>query len=77
MGHNLVCKIVDDALLALTDADSFFPGLQGIVHPPSNDENTERIGFEPEQRPGKLVPKRSIHGKLDVHSKPAGTNKDT
>ncbi len=41
----------------------FFLGYRGIVHPPSADEGTERIWFEPEQRPRKRVPKRSVHGK--------------
>jgi len=36
---------------------------RGIVHPPSDDEGTERTWFEPEQRPRKRVPKRSVHGK--------------
>jgi len=47
-------------------------GYRGIVHPPSCDEGTERTWFEPEQR----VPKRSVHGKQDAHSMPAGANKD-
>ena len=41
----------------------FFLGYRGIVHPPSDDEGTERTWFEPEQRPRKLVPKRSVHGR--------------
>jgi len=41
----------------------FFLGYRGIVHPPSADEGTERTWFEPEQRPRKRVPKRSVHGK--------------
>ena len=41
----------------------FFLGYRGIVHPPSDDEGTERTWFEPEQRPRKRVPKRSVHGK--------------
>ena len=41
----------------------FFLGYRGIVHPPSDDEGTERTWFEPEQRPRKHVPKRSVHGK--------------
>ncbi len=41
----------------------FFWGYRGIVHPPSTDEGTERTWFEPEQRPRKRVPKRSVHGK--------------
>ena len=41
----------------------FFLGYRGIVHPPSADEGTGRIWFEPEQRPRKRVPKRSVHGK--------------
>jgi len=36
----------------------FFLGYRGIVHPPSDDEGTERTWFEPEQRPRKRVPKR-------------------
>ncbi len=42
---------------------SFFFGCRGIVHPPSDDEDTERTCVEPEQRPRKRVPKRSVHGK--------------
>ena len=38
----------------------FFLGYKGIVHPPSADEGTERTWFEPEQRPRKRVPKRSM-----------------
>ena len=41
----------------------FLLGYRGIVHPPSADEGTERTWFEPEQRPRKRVPKRSVHGK--------------
>ena len=41
----------------------FLFGYRGIVHPPSNDEGTERTWLEPEQRPRKRVPKRSVHGK--------------
>ena len=41
----------------------FFLGYRGIVHPPSDDEGTERTWLEPEQRPRKRVPKRSVHGK--------------
>ena len=41
----------------------FFFGYRGIVHPPSNDEGTERTWFEPEQRPRKRVPNRTVHGK--------------
>ena len=41
----------------------FFLGYREIVHPPSADEGTERTWFEPEQRPRKRVPKRSVHGK--------------
>ena len=41
----------------------FFFGFRGIVHPPSDDEGTERTWFEPEQRPRKRVPKQSVHGK--------------
>ena len=41
----------------------FFLGYRGIVHPPSDDEGNERTWFEPEQRPRKRVPKRSVHGK--------------
>ena len=41
----------------------FFLGCRGTVHPPSADEGTERTWFEPEQRPRKHVPKRSVHGK--------------
>jgi len=55
----------------------FFLGYRGIVHPPSDDEGTERIWFEHEQRPRKRVPKRSVYGKQTVHSMPAGANKDT
>jgi len=43
--------------------DCFFYFNRGIVHPPSVDEGTERTWFEPEQRPRKRVPKRSVHGK--------------
>jgi len=38
-------------------------GYRGIVHPLSDDEGTERTWFEPEQRPRKRVPERSVHGK--------------
>ena len=31
----------------------FFLGYRGIVHPPSDDEGTERTWFKPEQRPRK------------------------
>ena len=41
---------------------AFFLGYRGIVHPPS-EEGTERTWFEPEQRPRKRVPKRSVDGK--------------
>jgi len=41
----------------------FFLGYRGVVHPPSDDEGTERTWFEPKQRPRKRVPKRSVHGK--------------
>ncbi len=41
----------------------FLLGYRGIVYPPSADEGTERTWFEPEQRPRKRVPKRSVHGK--------------
>ena len=34
---------------------SFFLGYRRIVHPPSDDEGTERTWFEPEQRPRKRV----------------------
>jgi len=44
----------------------FFLGYRGIVHPPSADEGTERTWFEPEQRPRKRVPKRSVHGKQSL-----------
>ena len=54
-----------------------FLGYRGIVHPPSDDEGTERTWFEPEQRPRKRVPERSVHGKQNVHSMLAGANKDT
>ncbi len=37
-------------------------GYRGIVHPPSDDEGTERTWFESEQRPRKRVSKRSVHG---------------
>ena len=40
----------------------FFLGYRGIVHPPS-EEGTERTWFEPEQRPRKRVPKRSVDSK--------------
>ena len=49
----------------------------GIVHPPLDDEGTEQIWFEAEQRATKRIPKRSVHGKQDVHSMPASANKDT
>ena len=55
----------------------FFWGYRGIVHPPSNDEGAERTWFEPEQRHRNRVPKRSVHSKQDVHSMPAGADKDT
>ena len=35
-----------------------FLGYRGTVHPPSDDEGTERTWFEPEQRPRKRVPKQ-------------------
>jgi len=54
-----------------------FLGYRGILHPASDDEDTERTWVEPEQRPRKRVLKRSVHGKQDVHSMPAGANKDT
>ena len=38
-------------------------GFRRIVHPPSDDEGAEQTWFEPEQRPRKRVPKRSVHGK--------------
>ncbi len=38
-------------------------GYRGIVHPPSDVGGTERTWFEPEQRPRKRVPTRSVHGK--------------
>ncbi len=38
----------------------FFFSFRGIVHPPSDDEGTERNWIEPEQRPRKRVPKRSF-----------------
>ena len=41
----------------------FLKGYRGIVHPPSGDEGNQRTWFEPEQRPSKRVPKRSVHGK--------------
>ncbi len=44
----------------------FWGGYRGIVHPPSDDQGTERTWFEPEQRPRKRVPKRSVHGKHDA-----------
>ncbi len=55
----------------------FFLGYRGIVHPPSDDGGTERTWFEPEHRPKKILPKRSVHGKQDVHSMLASANKDT
>jgi hypothetical protein len=56
---------------------SFFLGYRGIVHSLLDDEGTERTWFEPEQRPRKRVPKRSVHGKQGVPSMPAGANRDT
>ncbi len=41
----------------------FFLNYRGIVHPPSDDEGTERTWLEPEQRPRKRVPKRSVQCK--------------
>ncbi len=41
----------------------FFLGYRGVVHPMSDDEGTERTWFEPEERPKKRVPERSVHGK--------------
>ena len=40
-----------------------FFNYRGIVHPPSDDEGTERTWLEPGRRPRKRVPKRSVHGK--------------
>ena len=34
---------------------SFRLGYRGVVHPPSDDEGTERTWFEPEQQPRKRV----------------------
>ena len=41
----------------------FSLGYRGIVHPPSDDEGTERTWFEPEQLPRERLPKQSVHGK--------------
>ena len=40
----------------------FLFGLQGNCRP-SDDEITKQTWLEPEQRPRKRVPKRSVHGK--------------
>ena len=64
-----VAAIVTDWLCRLWQAMTglffffFFFCYRGIVHPPSDDEGTERTWVEPEQRPRKRVPKRSVHGK--------------
>ncbi|KAA6412936.1 MAG: hypothetical protein FRX49_13768 [Trebouxia sp. A1-2] len=41
----------------------FKMAIGGIVHPPPDDGGTERTWSEPEQRPRKRAPKRSVHGK--------------
>ncbi len=43
-----------------------FLGYRGILHPASDDEDTERTWVEPEQRPRKRVLKRSVHGKQEA-----------
>ncbi len=47
-------------VLPLIFFNFFLLGYKGIVHPPSADEGTEQTWFEPEQRPRKRVPKRSL-----------------
>jgi len=47
----------------MANVSFFVVGYRGIVHPPSDDEGTERTWLEPEQRPRKRVSKQSVHGK--------------
>ena len=68
VGHLMAaaCLVKTAAIAVLIVFFFFFLGYRGIVHPPSDNEGTERTWFEPEQRPRKRVPKRSVHGKQSL-----------